>query len=295
MTARILDGSKIAEKICDEIKSEILSYYRPPTLAVILCGDDPASIIYVRKKREACAKVGINSQLIRLFENGIEHWHAPQEVLLDTIRGLNYNESIDGILVQLPLPVGIDKFEVFNLIDPLKDVDVFNPINVGLLSQERPRFLPCTPQAVSQLLYRSGISVYKKKIVIINRSNIIGRPLFSMLNYDNNIHANATVVICHDHTSPETLKELCLWADIIIVAVGKPKFLTADMVKENQVIIDVGVNRTGLGKVVGDVDFEPVAEKVSAISPSIGGVGPCTVAFLLKNVVRAYKIRNNIN
>ena len=285
--ARILDGTLLANSICQEVAAEC--YGESPTLAVILCGNDPASEIYVNKKREACKKYGINSQLIRLFDNGIENWSDPQGLLLDTIRGLNHNESVHGILLQLPLPVRLDRFTAFDVIDPMKDVDVFSPCNVGLLVQGRPRYLPCTPQAVHQMLQRSEISTFKKKVVVINRSDVVGKPLSAMLSQDD-IYANATVCMCHDHTPPDKLKELCLWADIIVVAVGKPKFLTADMVSAGAVVIDVGINRID-GKVVGDVDFLPVSEKASAISKVPGGIGPLTIACLLRNTLEAFKLQ----
>lgn len=284
---QILDGRPVAEAISEQVKQSIRNLAAYPSLAVLLCADNSASEIYVRKKREACAKVGINSFLIRPFDGGIENWYRPLHHLLQTIDWLNQDPSIHGILVQLPLPEEIDVHRVFDRIDPLKDVDVFNPINVGLLVQERPRFLPPTPQAIREILTWYGISLSGKKVVIINRSNVVGKPLSAMLIHDQEECANATVCLCHDRTPPEKLAEACHWADIIVVAVGKSGFLSAGMVPDGAVVIDVGVNRDGSGKICGDVDFAAVCNKASAITPVPGGVGPVTVACLLKNTAQA--------
>lgn len=308
MAARILDGKAVAEEIRKEIKTEIqrraqptrwTGGQKPPCLAVVLCGDDPASAVYVERKQQACAEVGILSYLIKPFEGGIENWHNPQAHLLSTIDYLNEDRSVDGILVQLPLPKinetgpfarRLDQHQVFDRIDPLKDVDVFNPTNVGLLLQGRPRYVPCTPAGIQQLLTRSGIEICGKKVCIINRSDVVGKPLHALL-CQNNDEANATVTLCHDHTPPALLKEICLASDIIVVAVGKPKFLTADMVPQGAVVVDVGINRTeGSKKITGDVDFIPVAAKASAITPVPGGVGPMTVTMLLYNTLKAHRL-----
>jgi methylenetetrahydrofolate dehydrogenase (NADP+)/methenyltetrahydrofolate cyclohydrolase len=309
--AKLLDGNSISSQIRAEIKEEVkrrlnpdekygaMVARKPACLAVVLCSNDPASEIYVQRKREACAEVGITSRLIRPFEGGIENWQNPQNHLLSIIDHLNNDKSVDGILVQLPLPPELDgtkfmeykmpsfQYQVFDRIDPLKDVDVFNPVNVGLLLQGRPRFIPCTPQGIQELLIRSNIQIKGKKVCIINRSDVVGKPLHALL-VQNNEDANATVTVCHDHTPPDRLKEVCLRSDIIVVAVGKPKFLTEDMVPEGAVVIDVGINRIpGSKKIVGDVDFESVSKKASAISPVPGGVGPMTVTMLLRNVLKA--------
>jgi methylenetetrahydrofolate dehydrogenase (NADP+)/methenyltetrahydrofolate cyclohydrolase len=203
---------------------------------------------------------------------------------------LNEDCSIHGILVQLPLPKEIDQYQVFDHINPLKDVDVFVPENVGLLLQGRPRFVPCTPAAIQELLTRNKIPIEGKKVTIINRSDVVGKPLKSLL-IQNNEQANATVTICHDHTPPELLRDTCLASDIIVVAVGKPKFLTAEMVPVGAVVVDVGINRIeGSNKIVGDVDFEAVSGKASWISPVPGGVGPMTISCLLKNVLTAQQL-----
>jgi methylenetetrahydrofolate dehydrogenase (NADP+)/methenyltetrahydrofolate cyclohydrolase len=290
MSAKILDGNKIASEIKSELKEQISKLERPPSLAVVLCSDDPASKIYVQKKQQACAEVGINSFLLNLFEGGIEKWLNPMSHLLNTIDDLNNNESVDGILVQLPLPKSLDPQRVFDRISPLKDVDVFSPLNVGLLLQGRPRFIPCTPAGIHELLTRSGIQIVGKKVAIINRSDIVGKPLHALL-IQNNEQANATCTLCHDHTPPELLKEICLSSDIIVVAVGIPDFLKGDMVPEGAAVVDVGINRLeGSNKIVGDVDFERVQEKASWISKVPGGVGPLTVAMLLKNTLLAKKL-----
>lgn len=293
--AEILDGNAIAASIKAEIKQKIDKardqatensiIYSPPCLAVVLCSDDPASEIYVRKKREACAEVGINSFLIKPFEGGIKNWFDPMGHLLSTIDYLNNDKSVHGILVQLPLPDSLNKCRIFDAINPLKDVDVFSPTNVGLLLQGRPRFVPCTPQGIQELLTRSGIRLAGKQVAVINRSDIVGKPLSALLIQDHG-EANATVVTCHDQTPPSRLKQVCLSSDIIVVAVGKAGFLTEDMVPNGGIVVDVGINRVGK-KIVGDVDFKAVSNKASHISPVPGGVGPMTVTMLLKNTLLA--------
>ena len=294
--AQILDGNKISAIIRDEIKEEVSKMKEKPCLTVVLCSNDPASEIYVRKKQQACAEVGIESQLIKPFsEDGVTaeevifRMKHPQECLLSVVRSLNDDPAVDGILVQLPLPKSLSQHAVFDLIDPRKDVDVFSPTNVGLLLQGRPRFVPCTPAGIQELLTRSGIKIAGKKVAIINRSDIVGKPLSALLIQDHG-EANATVVTCHDQTPPQLLKQICLSSDIIVVAVGKSNFLTADMVPEGCIVVDVGINRIGK-KIVGDVDFEPVAAKASWISPVPGGVGPMTITMLLKNTLKAAKWR----
>ena len=297
---QILDGKTIAAEIRAEIKDKLdnckkssTEYpcwdYTPPCLAVVLCDDNSASEIYVRRKREACAEVGINSYLLQPFEGGVKNWRNPKSHLLGLIDFLNQNSSVHGILVQLPLPKEIDCYTVFDRISPDKDVDVLNPVNVGLLVQNRPRFIPCTPRGIQELLSRSGIEIAGKKVAVINRSDVVGRPLSAMLSQDDG-KANATVTVCHDHTPSDTLREVCLASDVIVVAVGERNFLTADMVTENSVVVDVGVNREpGSKKIYGDVDFPAVSPIVKAITPVPGGVGPMTVAMLLHNTHEAYR------
>lgn len=309
-TPLLLDGNKLSEQIRAEIKQEIDSRkingrchasphcwgVKPvPCLAVILCSEDPASEVYVRRKQEACKAVGINSFLIRPFEAGLDKWSNPQAHLIDLIRWANKDDSVQGILVQLPLPKGLCKYKVFDAISPLKDVDVFSPENTGLLLQGRPRFVPCTPAGIQELLSRNNIQMDGKRVCIINRSDIVGKPLKAMLVQNS---PNATVTVCHgprhegDNEASEIIKEVCLKSDIIVVAVGKPGFLTADMVPEGAVVVDVGINRVeGSKKIVGDVDYERVLPKVSAITPVPGGVGPMTVTMLLRNTLKAQEVQ----
>jgi methylenetetrahydrofolate dehydrogenase (NADP+)/methenyltetrahydrofolate cyclohydrolase len=282
--ANILDGNAISQLIKDEIKVEINDLKLNPKLSVILVGDNAASKIYVKKKCEACAEVGIASEAHYFTED--EYLNVKAKII-----DLNCDDSVHGILIQLPLPKGWDQNTLLNIINPKKDVDVFNPINVGLLVQNRPRFLPPTPQAVQQIFKRSNLSLAGKHVVVINRSNIVGKPLSSMLVQDNGLYANATVTVCHDNTPPAILKQICLSADVIVVAVGIPNFLTTDMVTERQIVIDVGITRVGK-KIVGDVHPD-VQNKVNWITLVPGGVGPCTVACLLVNTLEASKIARN--
>lgn len=293
MPTQILNGNNIAAQIRREMKIALSSrQLTPPTLAVLLCSEDPASKIYVRKKAEACAEVGINSFLVCPFENGIQNWSDPKERLLKTIGRLNSDTNVHGILVQLPLPkeLNLSYHDVFDHIDPLKDVDVLNPINTGLLLQGRPRFIPCTPHGIQELLTRSGVEIEGKKVAIINRSDIVGKPLQALLIQDRK-EANATVTICHDRTPPQRLQDVCQSADIIVVAVGKKNFLTANMVNKNSVVVDVGINRID-GKLVGDVHPD-VYGIVAAYSPVPGGVGPMTVTMLLHNTMEAQMLQLN--
>lgn len=308
MAAKLLDGNETSAEIRAGIKAQLekrreagtflktpnthgVPIYTgpigPPCLAVVLCTEDPASSLYVKRKQDACKEVGITSYLVRPFEGGIENWTRPKDHLLATIDYLNRDSSVHGVLVQLPLPKGIDQYEVFDRIDPLKDVDVFNPVNVGLLLQGRPRFNPCTPAGIQELLTRHGIEIAGKKVCIINRSDVVGKPLHAML-IQNHDQANATVTLCHDRTPPSRLREACLVSDIIVVAVGKPGFLTADMVPAGAVVVDVGINRVeGSKKIVGDSDFENVSKVAGWITPVPGGVGPMTVTMLLQNTLMA--------
>ena len=306
MSAKILDGLALSKKIRNEIKERLesrtekylincnqkihLRTMPPPCLAVLLCSEDPASAIYVKKKQEACLEAGIISTIIKPFQNGIENYDDPMGELFSLIDWINEDCSIHGIIVQLPLPKSINQYEIFDCINPLKDVDVFSPENVGLLQQGRPRFVPCTPAAIQEILIRNGISFDGKKVAIINRSDVVGKPLHSLL-IQNNDQANATITMCHDRTTPERLKQVCLASDIIVVAVGKPNFLTADMVSDGAIVIDVGINHLKSSKkIVGDVDFESVSKKASWITPVPGGIGPMTVTMLLKNTVLAQEL-----
>lgn len=274
--ANIINGKEISAAIREEIKAEVQGMSVRPGLAVVLVGDDPASAVYVRNKSKACAEVGIYSEVYRLPEE------TGREQLLGLIEQLNQSPLIHGILVQLPLPKHLDPEEVIMAIDPAKDVDAFHPVNVGKIMIGNYDFLPCTPAGVMELLHRSGIEVSGKECVVIGRSNIVGKPQAMLL-----LHENATVTVCHSKT--RNLPSVCRRADILVSAVGKPKFVTADMVKDGAVIIDVGMNRDENGKLCGDVDFEPVSEKASYITPVPGGVGPMTITMLLKNTVTAAK------
>lgn len=274
--ANIINGKEISAAIREEIKAEVQGMSVRPGLAVVLVGDDPASAVYVRNKSKACAEVGIYSEVYRLPEE------TGREQLLGLIEQLNQSPLIHGILVQLPLPKHLDPEEVIMAIDPAKDVDAFHPVNVGKIMIGNYDFLPCTPAGVMELLHRSGIEVSGKECVVIGRSNIVGKPQAMLL-----LHENATVTVCHSKT--RDLPSVCRRADILVSAVGKPKFVTADMVKDGAVVIDVGMNRDENGKLCGDVDFEPVSEKASYITPVPGGVGPMTITMLLKNTVTAAK------
>jgi methylenetetrahydrofolate dehydrogenase (NADP+)/methenyltetrahydrofolate cyclohydrolase len=286
----LLKGDVVAEKILKEVRMGIEQkrrdgFYIRPSLAVILATNDPASRIYVDKKREACEKVGINSILYQPFENGVEKFSDPESHLLGMIDWLNKDKSIHGLLVQLPLPVGIYKSNVFDALNPLKDVDVFSPTNVGLLTQGRPRYQPCTPAAVQAIIHHYGYKLEGKKVTLINRSDVVGKPLFSMMVRDD-LFGNATVSMCHDKTPPELLEQCCLSSNFIVVAVGQPNFLKREMVHKDSVIIDVGINRVD-GKVVGDCHPD-IYDIVQAYTPVPRGVGPVTVAILMKNTFLAY-------
>ena len=281
MPAKILDGKQLAQQIRSELTEEIIEFIQNngavPCLAAVLVGQDPASEVYVRNKRKACEAVGIESQLHRLSAD------ASQEDLLKLIAKLNKDGEVHGILVQLPLPSQIDKNRVLSAVSPVKDVDAFHPENVGRLVQGRPRFLPCTPQGVQQLLVRSGIEIAGRHVVVLGRSEIVGRPLSIMLS-QRGAAGDATVTICHSRS--RDLAAVTRSADILIAAIGKPKFVTAEMVKPGATVVDVGINRTAEG-VVGDVDFDAVAEVAGGITPVPGGVGPLTIAMLLRNTLAA--------
>lgn len=281
MPAKILDGKQLAQELRSELAEEIIEFIQNngavPSLAAVLVGDDPASEVYVKNKRRACEAVGIESQLHRLTSD------ASSDDLLKLIAKLNKDTEVHGILVQLPLPRQIDRNRILSAVSPVKDVDAFHPENVGRLVQGRPRFLPCTPQGVQQLLVRSGIEIAGRHVVILGRSEIVGRPLSIMLS-QHGPNADATVTLCHSRT--RDLPAITRLADILIVAIGRPKFVTAEMVKPGAVVVDVGVNRTDDG-VVGDVDFDAVAAVAGAITPVPGGVGPLTIAMLLRNTLLA--------
>ena len=275
--AKILNGKEVSQRIKDELKEEVKNLKKDnifPGLAVIIVGDDPASRVYVNSKKKACEEIGIYSQEYALPEN------TTQDELLELVEKLNGDTKINGILVQLPLPSHIDEEAVINAISPKKDVDAFHPVNVGKIMIGNYDFLPCTPAGVMELIKESGIAISGKECVVVGRSNIVGKPQAMLL-----LHQNGTVTICHSRT--KDLAEKTKNADILIAAVGKPNFITGDMIKEGAVVIDVGINRIAPKKLVGDVDFESAKKKASAITPVPGGVGPMTIAMLMKNTVKA--------
>lgn len=284
MTAQIIDGSAIALQIRTELATEVAAFRERtgvvPHLAAVLVGDNPASAVYVRSKQKACETAGLCSTLHKL---PVE---TTQQQLLDLIAELNRNPLVHGILVQLPLPKQINEKAVLDAVTPLKDVDAFHPENVGLIAQGRPRFLPCTPHGVQQLLIASNTQVAGAHVVILGRSEIVGKPLALML-MQKGAAADATVTVCHSRT--RNLSGLTRQADILVAAIGVPRFVTAEMVRPGAVVIDVGINRVD-DKLVGDVDFEPVKEIASAITPVPKGVGPMTIAMLLKNTLTAARL-----
>lgn len=281
MKATLIDGKAIAAAVRADLAAEVESLKAAgtlPGLAVILVGEDPASQVYVRNKTRACAEVGIHAEEFRLPADTTE------QELLALVAELNARADIDGILCQLPLPKPLDDAAVIAAIDPAKDVDAFSAVNVGHIMIGDYAFLPCTPAGVMELLHRSGVDVAGKRCVVIGRSNIVGKPMAMLL-----LHENGTVTVCHSRT--QQLAAICREADILVAAVGRAKFVTADMVKDGAVVIDVGMNRDENGKLCGDVDFDAVAEVASLITPVPGGVGPMTIAMLLKNTVTAAKRR----
>lgn len=277
----LLDGKALSAKIKQRVKNEALELENlgiKPALAVILVGDDKASQTYVASKEKACEACGIKSVMHRLSKD------TTQSELLALIDLLNLDDSIDGILVQLPLPKHIDTDKILESIDFRKDVDGFHAINVGKLSSGLDGFVPCTPLGIMEIFKEYGIDLKGKNACIIGRSNIVGKPMANLL-----LNADATVTITHSKT--QNLKEITKTADIVVAAIGKPNFLTADMVKDNAIIIDVGINRLDDGRLVGDVDFEAVSKKASFITPVPGGVGPMTIAMLLSNTIKSAKFR----
>lgn len=289
-SARILDGKATAAAIREEIAEEVKQWTDQgnptPTLAAVLVGDDPASQVYVRNKERACAKVGMQSRLIRRDVD------TTTEDLLNLLEELNNDPAVNGILVQLPLPDAIDTQKVLDAVTPLKDVDAFAPENVGLLVQGRPRFLPCTPHGVLQILARHDCKLAGKHVVVIGRSDIVGKPMANML-VQRDLgwgadYANATVTICHSRS--QNMAEIVRQADVVVAAVGVPKLVTSDMVQPGAVVIDVGINRVD-EKLVGDVDYDGLLSVASAITPVPGGIGPLTIAMLLRNTLKACQLQ----
>lgn len=281
----IIDGKKLAQKTrenlkieCEELKEKGIN----PKLAVIMVGDDEASKVYIRNKSKACKEVGVE------YEEFLLKSDINQKELIDIINKLNQDKSINGILLQSPIPKHLDINEAFRTIDYNKDVDGFHPMNVGKLALGQDTFVSCTPFGVMRMFEEYNIDLCGKNVVILGRSNIVGKPLTQCC-----LNKNATVTVCHSKT--QNTKKITKEADILISAIGKPKFITSDMVKENAVVIDVGINRLDNGKIVGDVDFENVKEKASYITPVPGGVGPMTIAMLLNNVIKAAKRQNGLN
>jgi methylenetetrahydrofolate dehydrogenase (NADP+)/methenyltetrahydrofolate cyclohydrolase len=289
MAAKIIDGNRLAQEIYDELKADIRQLKErgvTPGLGVLLVGEDPASVSYVKRKTKACAQTDIYEETVHLPVD------APEEKILRIVNSLNKDSKFHGILVQLPLPEHISEEKVTNRISPEKDVDAFHPVNMGKLLKGKPYLLPCTAHGIQQLLLRSGYDPRGKHVVICGRSNIVGKPLAAML-MQKKEGANATVTVCH--TGTKDLASITRQADILVAAMGSPKAITADMVKSGAVVIDVGINRvadpaakTGY-RLIGDVDFDAIREKAEAITPVPGGVGPMTVAMLLYNVVAAAK------
>ena len=277
----LIDGKELAKKVRGELKKKIEKENITPKLAVVFCGNNEASKVYVRIKSKACDEIGIKFEEFHLNED------VSESKLLGLIEKLNNDKSVNGILVQYPIPKQINLQNVAEAIDKNKDVDGFNPYNIGLLDSNNPVFVPCTPLGIMKMFEEYNIDLNGKKVVIIGRSNVVGKPMAECV-----LNSNATVTICHSKT--KDLKNELLQADVIISAAGRRNIVTADMVKEGTVVIDVGTNRDENGKLCGDVDFEHVKEKASYITPNPGGVGPMTVAMLMSNVIKAYKIQNNI-
>ena len=282
--ANLIDGKAVSAKVKAAVKAETEELKAKGIsvgLAVVIVGDNPASRVYVNNKKKACAEVGFES-----FEYALPE-ETSQAELLALVEKLNNDDRVNGILVQLPLPKQINENAVINAIRPDKDVDAFHPENVGHIMIGDYSFLPCTPAGVMELIADTGVDVCGKNCVVIGRSNIVGKPMAMLL-----LHENGTVTICHSRT--KNLAEICSQADILVAAVGRPKFVTADMVKEGAGVIDVGMDRDENGKLCGDVDFENVKEKCSFITPVPGGVGPMTISTLMKNTLKACKIQNKL-
>jgi len=286
MSARILDGKALSEKVRADVKIRVESFVREkgraPGIDVVLVGENPASVVYTRNKEKAANECGIRGTLHRLSEN------ATEAELLSLLSKLNADASVDGILVQLPLPKQIDERKVLDAIDPKKDVDGFHPVNVGLLSSGRPALVPCTPRGCMHLLRISGLNLAGSNAVVVGRSNIVGKPMAQLL-----LAANATVTVAHSKT--KDLPDVCRAADVLVAAIGKPEMIRGDWIKKDAVVIDVGINRIDLGggktKLVGDVEFARAVEVAGAITPVPGGVGPMTIACLLENTLEAAQRR----
>ena len=282
--AQIIDGKQVSRQVRERVSAETEKLKKKgitPGLAVIIVGEDPASQVYVRNKENACAEVGFYSEKYALPEN------TTQQELNALVKELNEKKKINGILCQLPLPKHLDDKEVINLIDPIKDVDAFHPVNVGAIMIGDYNFLPCTPAGVMELIHSTGVDISGKKAVVIGRSNIVGKPMAMLL-----LHENATVEITHSKT--KNLSQITSQADILVAAIGKAKFVTADMIKDGAVVIDVGMNRDENGKLCGDVDYASAADKCSFITPVPGGVGPMTISMLMKNTLTAAKLQNGL-
>jgi len=285
---KLLDGRALRKKMLDEIRARVETLDSPPVLVVVQVGGDPASSIYIRNKIKACEKTGIRSRHLHLPES------ADQATLDAALRGLSADPGVHGVLLQLPLPAHLDENRAMMELDPAKDVDGFHPANLGALLAGKPGIVPCTPAGIRALLKESGISTRGKELVILGRSMIVGKPA-AMLFLEKGVFGDATVTICHSRS--ERLDEICRRADILVAAIGSPRFVVADMVKDGAVIVDVGINRVPDpqakrgSRIVGDCDFEGLKEKVSAMSPVPGGVGVMTVAMLMRNTFEAWERR----
>jgi len=282
--AKIISGKEVSAQVKESVRVETAQLKEKGIetgLAVVIVGDDPASHVYVNNKKKACEAVGFNS-----YEYALPA-ETSQEELLDLVDVLNHDDKVNGILVQLPLPKHIDESSIINAISPNKDVDAFHPINVGKIMVGDYAFLPCTPAGVMELIKSTGVDISGKHCVVIGRSNIVGKPMAMLL-----LHSNATVTICHSKTT--NLKELCANADILVASVGKANFVTADMVKPNAIVIDVGINRLDNGKLCGDVNFDEVSKVAEYITPVPGGVGPMTIAMLMQNTLTACKLQHGL-
>lgn len=282
--AKLLMGKEVSDRIKNEMKEQVKELKAKginPGLAVILVGEDPASKVYVSNKKKACEYIGINSYEYKLPEETTE------AELIELIKKLNNDNTVSGILCQLPVPKHINEEAIINAIDPKKDVDAFHPINVGKIMTGNYDFVPCTPAGVMELIKESGIDVCGKECVVVGRSNIVGKPMSMLL-----LHQNGTVTVCHSRT--KDLKEKTKSADILVAAVGIANFITGDMIKEGAVVIDVGINRIAPKTLVGDVDFETAKEVAGAITPVPGGVGPMTIAMLMKNTLKAAEINKTV-
>ena len=281
---KIISGKEVSAKVKNEVKEKALELKNKGIeigLAVVIVGDDPASRVYVNNKKKACEEVGFNS-----YEYALPA-ETTEEELLALVDKLNKDDKVNGILVQLPVPKHINETAVINAISPDKDVDAFHPVNVGKIMIGDYAFLPCTPAGVMELIDSTGVDIAGKSCVVIGRSNIVGKPMSMLL-----LHRSGTVTICHSKT--KNLKEICANADILVAAVGRPNFVTGDMVKEGAVVIDVGINRMDDGKLCGDVNYAEAEKKAAFITPVPGGVGPMTIAMLMKNTLTSAMIKNNI-